>query len=82
MSKLSLIMGNIAGNLVLNSIPFQYHVGTDAHNEDRIDIFNYSIYVLDNGEICMNDAYDTFYFDEVRDLIKSLKLGIEENLWS
>lgn len=79
-SPLAVKMASIAGNLVLEGIPFEYYQGTNAMDEDRIEIFCYSIYVLDNGEIYMTDGYDRFYYDEVEEFMTNLKLGIEENL--
>jgi hypothetical protein len=75
-------LATLSAGLVINSIPFNYVVGTDAHNEDKLTVGWITIYQLDNREfhVVDNRYVDTEFrnFDEFEDVIKYIKEDIEE----
>lgn len=68
-------LATLSAGFVVNDIPFQYYVGTDAHNEDRLIVGELEVYQVDFGEFYVVEKGEITgrYFDEVEEVIKFLK---------
>lgn len=67
-------LATLSAGFVINDIPFEYIVGTDAHNEDRLKVWFLSVYWLsDTEEFYVADGQVEGYYDSVEEVIEAFK---------